>query len=93
MSPLIAYRVVVSGRVQGVGYRYTAERIANELGIRGWVRNQRDGNVELHIEHEREEALEIMMNRLRNEPATARVTGLRYEPTQPQGFDGFDIRF
>jgi acylphosphatase len=40
-------RLTVIGRVQGVGYRIWAERAAQSLGIRGWVRNRRDGSVEL----------------------------------------------
>ena len=39
-----------SGRVQGVGFRYTAEGIALELGLSGWVKNRRDGRVELVCE-------------------------------------------
>lgn len=39
-------RVVVSGKVQGVGYRFSAVRQAHELGVTGWVRNQHDGTVE-----------------------------------------------
>ena len=41
-----AVRVVVTGRVQGVGYRVWAARNAKALGLRGWVRNRRDGAVE-----------------------------------------------
>ena len=43
-------RVVVSGDVQGVGYRYTMRMVAREVGVTGWVRNRRDGSVEAEIE-------------------------------------------
>jgi acylphosphatase len=42
-----AVRVVFTGRVQGVGFRYTTARLAQEFEIRGWVRNEFDGSVEL----------------------------------------------
>jgi len=42
--------VFYSGRVQGVGFRFTAENIANDLKITGWVKNLRDGRVEVVAE-------------------------------------------
>ena len=45
-----AYRVVVHGRVQGVGFRYNAQKKALSLGLTGWVRNCGDGTVEAYFE-------------------------------------------
>lgn len=42
--------LVVSGRVQGVGFRFTAQQFAVEYGLTGWVQNQVDGTVELEVE-------------------------------------------
>lgn len=42
---MIRKRLQFYGRVQGVGFRYTAIRAANSLGVSGWVRNERDGSV------------------------------------------------
>ncbi|MET0210519.1 MAG: acylphosphatase [Burkholderiaceae bacterium] len=46
MAPTLKYRIVVSGCVQGVGYRWSMTQMAQGLGLRGWVRNRRDGTVE-----------------------------------------------
>ncbi len=46
--------VFYSGRVQGVGFRYTAESIAHRVGLTGWVKNLRDGRVELICEGPKE---------------------------------------
>jgi len=50
-----ARRVLYSGRVQGVGFRYTAQRIAQQHAVTGYVKNLRDGRVELLVEGAREE--------------------------------------
>lgn len=50
MNEPIARRLVVRGRVQGVGYRNYIEYKANQLGIKGWVRNRRDGSVEAVVQ-------------------------------------------
>ncbi|SFA74910.1 acylphosphatase [Lentibacillus halodurans] len=42
--------VIVSGRVQGVGFRYTAQQHANQYNLNGWVQNKSDGTVELELE-------------------------------------------
>ena len=52
-----------TGRVQGVGFRFTAQDIAAELNIVGWVKNLRDGRVEILAEAE-EEALKDLLERL-----------------------------
>lgn len=46
----IGARMIVSGRVQGVGFRFTSQMLANEIGITGWVRNLPDETVEIEAE-------------------------------------------
>ena len=49
----IRMHVYISGRVQGVGYRFTACRLARPLGLTGWVKNLWDGRVEMEVQGER----------------------------------------
>ncbi|MCD8325486.1 MAG: acylphosphatase [Lachnospiraceae bacterium] len=51
---MIRKHFVVSGRVQGVGFRYTAARVAEKYGLTGWVRNREDETVELEIQGPKE---------------------------------------
>jgi len=67
------YHVLISGRVQGVFFRAETQRTASALGIKGWVRNTRDGKVEAVFEGE-EKALKEMLNWCRKGPPLARVT-------------------
>jgi acylphosphatase len=67
-----AVRVVIRGRVQGVGYRAWVERQAITLGLQGWVRNRRDGSVEAAFEGEAS-IVANMVASCRRGPASARV--------------------
>jgi len=85
-----ARRAVVSGRVQGVGFRVFAHRAAIDAGVRGWVRNLPDGSVETFVEGE-PEAVERYLGRLRRGPLIGKVTRVAEEETAPQGFENFEI--
>lgn len=69
---MIAKRVVLAGRVQGVGYRDWMIHAARRLGIDGWVRNRRDGTVEALVAGEAA-AVEELLRRCRAGPSGARV--------------------
>lgn len=85
---MAVYRVVLSGRVQGVGFRAWTERTARSLGLSGWVRNRRDGSVEAVFAGP-PELVDDMISRCRRGPDHARVEVLaRHEETvaPPPGF-------
>ena len=66
------FRGIVSGRVQGVGYRASAAHEARRLGVQGWVRNRPDGTVEVEAQGD-ETVLESFLVYLRQGPPGARV--------------------
>jgi acylphosphatase len=86
-----AYRYVVQGRVQGVGYRYFVLRQAEALGVCGFARNLPDGAVEILAEGN-EAALADFEERLREGPAFSEVTGVLREAGPDRGSSGFHIR-
>ena len=73
--------IYVSGRVQGVGFRFSTEIQARRLGLNGWARNLSDGRVEAEFEGPRE-ALEQMLAWCRKGPAWAQVTDVESEWSQ-----------
>jgi acylphosphatase len=68
----------ISGRVQGVGYRYFAEKCAHEHGVKGWVRNAADGSVEITAAGETDD-LERFLVRLKRGPFPSCVESLDIE--------------
>ena len=86
-----AYRYLVQGRVQGVGYRYFVLRQATHLGVSGFARNRADGGVEVVAEGS-ETALADLEVRLREGPAFSEVSGVEREAVDPRGDSGFHIR-
>jgi acylphosphatase len=89
---LVARRYVVSGRVQGVGFRFFAQDVASIEGVSGWVTNRDDGNVELLVEGDREAVLRFEA-KLRRGPAGARIDEVVVDEAPPSGrVSGFFIR-
>jgi acylphosphatase len=86
-----ARRAVVRGMVQGVGFRFFAQRSARSLGVHGWVRNRADGSVECVAEGD-EAAVAEYLSRLEKGPSGSRVEGLDVEPVEPEGTTGFEVR-
>jgi acylphosphatase len=85
--------IVAEGLVQGVGFRWFVNRRAAAMGIRGWVRNLYDGNVEIEAEADRS-LLEEFIKDIKVGPRSAHVSNLRIdwkESSAPE-FDRFEIR-
>ena len=86
-----ARHVVVTGEVQGVGFRAWARDTAQELGLTGWVRNRPDGTVEAHLEGSGTKIAE-MIDRLQQGPSAGRVDDVAAEAAEPDGSVDFGIR-
>lgn len=84
-------RIVVSGRVQGVGYRYYILRIASNLNLKGYVRNLPNGRVEIEAEGEFTD-IETLLDHCRVGPPRAAVSNISSH-TQPWvGYNEFNVR-
>ena len=93
LKEMNARHFIISGYVQGVGFRWFTLRRARSLGLDGWVRNCSDGTVEVWAEGE-ETALDALEASLKGGPPGARVRDLRTEsavPTHSGG--GFDVTY
>jgi len=84
--------VLISGRVQGVWFRANTKEKAEELGLTGWVRNTKEGNVEAVFEGE-EEVVKKMIDWCHHGPPLARVDKIVVKKQKPYGFKDFSIRY
>ncbi|MEX2303317.1 MAG: acylphosphatase [Bryobacterales bacterium] len=87
---LIARRYYVSGRVQGVGFRYFVQRAAQELGLQGYVKNRADGTVETYASGT-PERLEAFKKRLWEGPGLSRVDNVQEHDAEPNQRTGFGV--
>lgn len=85
--------VTYKGRVQGVGFRFCAEKVALEIGVRGWVRNEHNGDVSMVAEGGREELLSLLEG-IQNSPVGRHISKalVRWEPFRGE-FDDFRIEY
>ena len=72
-------RLVIHGRVQGVGFRASLAWEAGKLGVTGWVRNRRDGDVEAMVQGQ-EDAIEALLRWAWDGPPAARVDDIQMQP-------------
>jgi acylphosphatase len=87
---VIRRRVIVRGRVQGVFFRDSLRRLAEQRGVAGSAANREDGAVEAVFEGE-PEAVEALVDLCRRGPSRARVDGVDVREEQPEGLQGFRI--
>jgi acylphosphatase len=85
-------RALISGIVQGVGFRDSTQRSALALGARGYVKNLTDRRVEAVFEGS-PETVERALAFVRQGPRGSRVTRVEVEELSSQGFPGFEIRY
>jgi acylphosphatase len=87
---VVRYRVLISGRVQGVFFRDTCRRMAERHGVSGWVRNLPDGSVEAVFEGSTGDVSRLV-EWSRHGPRTAVVEEVRVQAEPPEGISGFQI--
>jgi acylphosphatase len=88
----ITVHVCIVGRVQGVGFRDALSSQALQRGVRGWVRNRRDGSVEAVLQGEAA-AVEVLLAWAHRGPPAARVTEVKSQPATgdlDRPYEGFD---
>ncbi|EMR02334.1 acylphosphatase [Cesiribacter andamanensis] len=84
-------RIRISGKVQGVFYRASAQAKAKELGLNGWVQNEEGGSVLIEAEGE-DQKLQRMVEWCQVGPGAAQVEQVETQEVQPQGVSGFEVR-
>ena len=88
---MIRRRVVVRGFVQGVFFRDSTRRLAQQHGVAGWVANRPDGGVEAVFEGD-EDAVERLVAFARTGPRGAQVQSVDVSEEAPEGLSGFAVR-
>lgn len=82
--------IFVSGKVQGVGFRYFTKYVARSLGVNGWVRNLEDGRVEIKATGS-EEAIKKFIEKIHKGPIMADVRSVSVEDVPREDFNFFEI--
>lgn len=82
----------MTGRVQGVSFRWYTEERARDLGVAGWVRNEPDGSVVLHAEGS-DEAVDALVAWCRTGPSLARVRNVAVRDAAVTGTTTFEVRY
>ncbi len=89
--PQVAHRIVLEGRVQGVGFRWHTRLEARALGVHGWVRNREDGAVEAHVEGH-PDRVEELLSWFEDGPSGARVDVVDVRMVEFAALTSFEIQ-
>jgi len=85
------FNVSIFGRVQGVGFRWSALKLAEKLNLKGFVENAKDGSLYIEVEGD-EENLEKFMNWCRKGPWLAEVSSIQVEEAEAKSYNTFEIK-
>lgn len=89
---MIAHRVIFEGRVQGVGFRYTAKDLARGFDVRGTIQNLTDGSVQLDVTGDREEVESFIKEIAEESPLAHHIKSMHVSDIPPlDGIKGFTI--
>ncbi len=89
----VAAKIYIEGLVQGIGFRYFAYRKSHECGVQGYVRNMRDGRVEVYAEGD-QSCMDRFLRLLRRGPVGARVRGFHVDQMSYTGnYKEFTVLF
>ncbi|NES95689.1 MAG: acylphosphatase [Desertifilum sp. SIO1I2] len=88
---IIRTHVFISGKVQGVGYRFSTVEMAQRYGVKGWVRNLPDRRVEAVFEGE-PRAVESLLDWCHQGPPAAVVDAVETHSETPEGFSRFEVK-
>lgn len=89
---MIRAHIFYSGRVQGVGFRFTVQRYATELDLRGWVKNLADGRVEILTEGDREKIKQLCQRIEKHFQGYIKDKNIDFVPAQ-KDYPDFDVAF
>lgn len=82
--------LIIEGRVQGVYFRATAKEVADEIGVKGWVKNTEEGNVEITAKGD-EEQLRKFIAWCKVGPRRAAVTNVQVRYIEEENFRSFEV--
>ena len=84
--------LIISGKVQGVFFRDTTRRKANELGLVGYVKNIPDGDVEV-VAQGNEDKIKELISFIKNNPGYSKVKDVKMKNRKMENFNGFEIKY